>query len=102
MDEFKKAQKNLKNDMIFLCILELIICCGFLMIDGELNIFSIVFSVFLFIGYILSKSGSKLAGIIGIIFGFLMILTILDGDLIDFLLGLFVAKHSINYTKLGC
>ncbi len=99
MDEFKKVQKNLKNDMIVLFILELIIC-GFLLSDGELNIFSVVFAIFLFIGFILSKNGSKLAGMIGIIFGILMMLTILLGDMIDFLLGLLVVIHSIKYNKL--
>ena len=61
--------------------------------------FSIGFAVFLFIGYNLAKNGSKSAGTIGIIVGILMMLTIITGDIIDFLLGLFVVIHSYKYNK---
>lgn len=98
MTNFEKAQKNLKNDMIVLFVLELIIL-GFSIYNGNINFFSIAFAVFLFLGYILSKNGSKSAGTIGIIFGILMMLTIIAGDIIDFLLGLFVVMHSSKYNK---
>lgn len=98
MSEFEKAQKNLKNDMIVLFILELIIL-GFSIYSGNMNIFSIGFAIFLFIGYFLAKNGSKSAGTIGIIVGILMMLTIITGDIIDFLLGLFVVLHSSKYLK---
>ncbi len=99
MDGFKKAQKNLENDMLVLFIIELIICGLSIYVD-VLDIFSIVLAFFLFIGFILSKHGSKSAGIIGITVGIFMMLTIIIGDIIDFLLGLFVVMHSIKYNKL--
>lgn len=95
MNEFEKAKKNLKNDMIFLFILGLI-GCGYSMYIGELYIFSIILTVFLFIGFILSKNGSRAAGILGIIVGILMIMS---GSIIDILLGIFVTIHSIKYNK---
>lgn len=98
MNVFEKAQKNLKNDMIVLFVLELIIL-GFSIYTENINIFSIGFAVFLFIWYILAKNGSKSAGIIGIIVGILMMLTIITDDIIDFLLGLFVIMHSAKYNK---
>ncbi|MCI6931549.1 MAG: hypothetical protein MR765_00190 [Tenericutes bacterium] len=98
MNVFEKAQKNLKNDMIGLFFLELIILV-FSIYTGNINIFSIGFAVFLFIGYNLAKNGSKSAGTIGIIVGILMMLTIITGDIIDFLLGLFVIMHSTKYNK---
>ena len=48
MNVFEKAQKNLKNDMIVLFVLELIIL-GFSIYTENINIFSIGFAVFLFI-----------------------------------------------------
>ena len=98
MNDFEKAQKNLKNDMIVLFVLELIIL-GLSIYTGNINIFSIGFAVFLFIGYILAKNGSKSAGTLGIIVGILMMLTIITGDIIDFLFGLFVVMHSSKYNK---
>lgn len=98
MNDFDKAQRNLKNDMIVLFVLELIILV-FSICTGNINIFSIGFAVFLFIGYSLAKNCSKSAGTIGIIVGILMMLTIITGDIIDFLLGLFVVMHSSKYNK---
>lgn len=98
MNDLKKAQKNLKNDMIVLFVLELIIF-GFSIYAKNISIFSIGFAAFLFTGYILAKSGSKSAGIIGIIVGILMMLTITTGYLVGFLLGLFVIIHSSKYIK---
>ena len=47
-----------------------------------------------------AKKGNKNAGIIGIIIGILMMLTILSADILDFLLGLFVLIHSIKYIEI--
>lgn len=98
MNDFEKAQKNLKNDIIVLFVLELIFL-GFSINTGNINIFPIGFAVFLFIGYLCAKSGSKSAGTIGIIVGILMMFTIITSDIADFLLGLFVVMHSSKYNK---
>ncbi len=98
MSEFERAQKNLKNDLLFLSILELIIL-GFSFFKGYINVFSLGFAIFLFLGFFLAKNGSKVVGTIGIIVGILMVLTILKGDIIDFLLGLFIVLHSSKYLK---
>ena len=45
MNDFEKAQKNLKNDMIVLFVLELIFL-GFSINTGNINIFPIGFAVF--------------------------------------------------------
>ena len=98
MSEFEKAQKNLKSDMIVLLVLELVIL-GFSIRYSSPNIFPLVFAILLFLGFFLAKNGSKAAGTLGIIVGILMILTILTGDIIDFLLGIFVILHSSKYLK---
>ena len=98
MTEFEKAQKNLKNDMLVLFILDLIIF--FFSLINKANFFSLVYAVILFIGYNEAKKGNKNAGIIGIIIGILMMLTILSADILDFLLGLFVLMHSVKYIEI--
>ncbi|MBQ4263699.1 MAG: hypothetical protein IJB83_05635 [Bacilli bacterium] len=99
MKEFEKAQKNLKNDMLVLFILELIILV-FSLINRSFSFFTLIFAVLLIIGYIYANKGEKVAGTIGIIVGILMMLTILTVDVIDFVLGLFVLLHSLKYNKL--
>lgn len=98
MSEFEKAQKNLKNDMFVLFILEVFLF-GLSLLVGETSIFAIGFAVLLSVGYNLARKGSQSAGIIGIIVGVLMMITIVTGDIIDFLLGLFVLMHSLKYNK---
>ncbi len=98
MTEFEKAQKNLKNDMLVLLILHLIIF--FFTLINKADFFSLVYAVILFIGYNEAKKGNKNAGIIGIILGILMMLTILSADILDFLLGLFVLIHSVKYIEI--
>ncbi len=98
MMEFEKAQKNLKNDMLVLFILELIIF--FFSLTTKANFFTLVYAAILFIGYTEAKKGTKNAGIIGIIIGILMMFTILSADIIDFLLGLFILMHSIKYIEI--
>lgn len=98
MGDWAKVQKTLKNDMLLLSILEIIIVI-FAITQNSLNIPTIVFAASLFAGYFLAKSGKAAAGTIGIIVGILMALTIIGGDIIDFLLGIFLIKHSSNYNK---
>ena len=100
MTDFEKAKKNLKNDMITLFILELVAFGLLYFVKDTFHAFSLGFAVFLFIGFILAKNGFKAAGIFGIVVGILMMLTIITGDIIDFLLGLFVVIHSYKYNKL--
>ena len=105
MTEFQKAQKNLKNDMLVLFILEIIIFAfplfgsNYNIQNNYQNIFSLIFSILLFVGYNFAKKGSKNASTIGIIVGIFMMLTILYLDVIDFMLGLFVLIHSLKYKK---
>lgn len=58
MNEFEKAQKNLKNDMIFLFILGLI-GCGYSMYIGELYIFFIILTAFYLLGLFYPKMVQK-------------------------------------------
>lgn len=122
----KNVQKNLKNDMMVLAILELaVIIISF--VRGNNYYFSIGYLVFLLIGYYLASKGSKLAGILGIIVSALMVLPniilistkllseinfqgiigkIIEAiaensvlSIIDCLLGIFILLHSIKYLK---
>ena len=94
----EEVVKNLKNDMLVLFILDLIIF--FFSLINKANFFSLVYAMILFIGYNEAKKGNKNAGIIGIIIGILMMLTILFADILDFLLGLFVLMHSVKYIEI--
>lgn len=85
--------------MMVLFILELVILV-FSLINGSFSISTVVFAALLFIGYTYAKKGEKTAGTIGMVVGILMMLTLLSGDLIVFLLGLFVVLHSSKYNKL--
>ena len=101
MKDFKKAQKNLKNDMLILFILELLVFV-FSIFSSLFNLTftSVIFAILLFVGYNYAKKGEKKAGTIGIVVGILMMLTIIGADILDFLLGLFVVLHSSKYNKL--
>lgn len=96
-EDFKKIQKQLSNDFIILGIFSAIILIFYLM--TELNFINIIYTILLFVGYSLSIKGKESAGKIGIIVGTLMLLTILDFDIIDSILGIFVLKRSIKYNK---
>ena len=91
---FEKSQKNLKNDMLVLGILTILLAVF------KINIiFNIVYAILLFAGYFQAKKGKKSAGTIGIIVGILMIVSIVQGDIIDTILGLFVFTHSVRYNE---
>ncbi len=99
MTEFEVAKKKLKEDMLLLAILELIFL--FLTLaSNKFNFFCIIYAVVLFLGYTYAKKGKRAAGIIGVIIGVLMMISIISSDIIDFLLGLFVLLHSLKYLKL--
>ena len=98
MNNFSKAQKNVKNDMLILGIIQVIIVILSLVSDN-FTIQNVLFAGALIAGYDSACKGTKTAGTIGIIVGILMILTILLGDIIDCLLGIFVLSHSLKYNK---
>ena len=50
MSDFEKAQRNLKNDMIVLFILQLIVV-AYSIFHGPFNYFSIVYAVLFLAGY---------------------------------------------------
>ena len=89
---FEKAQKNLKNDMLLLGILTVIMA-----VFKFNTIFNAVYAILLFAGYFQAKKGTKAAGTIGYITGILMLIAIVQGNIIDALLGIFVISHSGKY-----
>lgn len=89
MNDAYKAQKNLKNDMIFLLII------GAIGIIFSFSIYTIIFEVIIYLGYIWASTGSKAAGILGIIIGITMIIS----NPISLILGIFLIMHSIKYLK---
>ena len=98
-----KIVKNLKNDFLVLAILSLIVSIGiFILYKEDIMIrfgIQIGYTLLLFWGYTMAKQEKKSAGILGIIIGILMILTVFS-SIIDALLGLFLLIHSIKYKKL--
>ena len=100
-----KIVKNLKNDFQVLAILSLIVSIGiFILYKEDSNIMirfgiQIGYTLLLFWGYTMAKQEKKSAGILGIIIGILMILTVFS-SIIDALLGLFLLIHSIKYKQL--
>ena len=97
----EKIIKNLKNDFLFLAIIQIIILAISLFVDNSiLTISSIVYGILLLVGYSSAKNIKKSAGSIGIFVGILMILTILTGNIIDLILGIFLVSHSVKYNKL--
>ncbi|MBQ7140778.1 MAG: hypothetical protein IJO32_04685 [Bacilli bacterium] len=94
-----KEAKTLKNDAIFFLVLILIII--FLSILGGNSIlnallialFNGIFSVAIYIG---ANNQQKYAGICGVVYGFLLILTLS----LETILGIFLIIHSIKYLKV--
>lgn len=93
--DFEKIKKMLASDMKLLCILSAFLTIVSFFI--KFNIFQLIYTIFLFIGWSMANDGKKSAGTIGIIVGILMILTILTGSVIDMLLGIFLLIRSIKY-----
>lgn len=102
MTKFEKAQKNLKHDVLTLFILDLLVIIFSLVfpsVGNTVEFYDYFFVAFLFGFYICAKKGIKSAGIVGIIFGVLMMLTIFSRDILDFLVGLFLLIDSLKYIK---
>lgn len=100
MEDVEKIRKNLQSDMIVLFILELIILVFNVVNFSIVGIIaSAVIAILLMTGYQKAKNREESAWVIGVVVGILMMLTILLGDIIDFLLGLFVLTHSLKYKK---
>ena len=95
-----KIIKNLKNDFLFLFILEILMLVFSLVTKNKLLTISIgIYCIALFVGYFSARQMKKSAGVIGIIVGILMMTAIITGDIIDFILGIFLLVHSFKYIK---
>ena len=100
MENVEKIRKNLQSDMIVLFVLELIILIFNVVSFNVIGIIaSAVIAILLMVGYQKAKNHEESAWGIGVVVGIFMMLTILLGDIIDFLLGLFVLLHSLKYKK---
>lgn len=97
-DKLAKATKNIKNDLIIITILEVFVI-GYTLSNPkiEINIFSIVFLCLSIVGLYFAVDGKKPAAYIAMVIGLFMMLTIIVLDIIDFVLGLFMVLHCINY-----
>ena len=58
MSDFEKAQRNLKNDMIVLFVLQLIVV-AYSIFHGPFNYFSIVYAILFLAGYYFAKKEKK-------------------------------------------
>ncbi len=96
-EDFKKLQKQLINDFLVLGILSLISAIYYLVTKS--SFFNIIYTILLFVGFYYAKKGNNIAGKIGVITGILLLLTIINLDIIDFILGIFILNRSIKYNK---
>lgn len=100
MKEFKKIAKILTNDFIVLAILEVILFILKIMKGTPIQVaISVIIFIAMVVGSNLASDGKQSAGIMGMIFAILMILTIFTGDIIDCILGVFLLIHSIKYQN---
>lgn len=95
----KKEAKTLKNDAIFMMVI-LVILGIIVIISNNVSLkyiisiaYNIIFPIIIYIG---AKDQKKYAGIFGIIYSCLLILSL---SVIDMLLGIFMLIHSIKYIK---
>ena len=102
MPEFEKSKKTMKIFMLVMGILQVISLV--LILTGEFEVVSLIFGlvyiVLYFVGFLSAKQGTKMAGIAGIIMGCVLIATILIGDIIDCVVGIFLLIEAIKYNKL--
>lgn len=102
MPEFEKSKKTMKIFMLVMGILQVISLV--LMLTAEFEVISLIFGlvyiVLYFVGFLSAKQGTKMAGIAGIIMGCVLIATILIGDIIDCVVGIFLLIAAIKYNKL--
>lgn len=100
---YTKEQDMLNKDFAFLFICQIIGIGLFIYLfirrESFFNFYSIPFLVLLYYGKVESIKGTKRAGQIGLVTGFLMMLTIIQYDIADFLLGLFLVIHSNKYLN---
>lgn len=95
VEDISKAQKTLRNDFFLLFAIE-VISIVYVLTSKEpnLNILTIVYTLLTLLGIFLTTCYPKYSWIVGMIIGLAMILSILDRDIIDAILGLFVVIHS--------
>ena len=100
MADIEKIRKTLQSDMKVLSILELIVCALQVVVVNIMGIVvAVIFCTLLSAGYTRAEKQEVSAWVFGVVTGSLMMLTILNGDLIDFLLGLVLVVHSLKYKK---
>ena len=75
-----------------------------LILNSEFEIISLIFGVVYVtlyaVGFLSAQQGTKMAGISGIIMGCVLIATILIGDILDCIVGIFLLNEAIKYNKL--
>lgn len=99
--DYNPLGKTLKNDFIFLLVIYVIIFA--LMLFDKLEIVTFLIRVAqvsgLSLGLYLASRQKLGAGIVGIVFGILLMITILEHDILDAFLGLLLFIHSLKYIK---
>ena len=63
-------------------------------------IFGLVYAALYFVGFLSAKQGTKMAGTAGIVMGCVLIATILIGDILDCVVGIFLLIAANKYNKL--
>lgn len=99
-----KIAKTLKLDYIFLFVLSLVLCVlYFFAYDKTISLRLIIqagYSLLLFAGIFLAAKKKTAAGTMGLLIGVLMAMSIINKDIIDFLLGIFLVSHSLKYNNI--
>ena len=102
MPEFEKSKKTMKIFMLVMGILQVLSLA--LILNSKFEIISLIFGVVYValyaVGFLSAKQGTKMAGIAGIIMGCVLIATILIGDILDCVVGIFLLIEAIKYNKL--
>lgn len=95
----KKKSNLLANDFLVLMFWSLAVTIFVTVYDFNIVNFCHYVAIILLhiIGYKLAVNNKRIAGLIGIIVAICMILTILENDIIDMLIGIFILMHSIIY-----
>ena len=100
-ERLNSLSKTLKNDMLLFAVLQFAIVVLQILLDVSYvsNAFAGVYFCIYILCYLGAKNKKSYAGKVGIIISILIMLSIINGDILDFVLGIVLLSHSIKYNK---
>ena len=97
-----KNQNNLTNSLLAIFVLYLFIIAFSIISTKSIKldtIILVIYAIGLLFSYIKTKNKEQIGGVVGLIVSILMMVTIINHNVMIFLLGLFVFIYSIKYLK---